>query len=36
LPLVEGVREGGFKHVRDVEEDGLPHRLTRLERRYAQ
>jgi aminoglycoside 6'-N-acetyltransferase len=26
----------GFRHVRDVEEDGLPHRLMRLERRYAQ
>jgi aminoglycoside 6'-N-acetyltransferase len=26
----------GFTHVRDVEEDGLPHRLMRLERRYAQ
>jgi RimJ/RimL family protein N-acetyltransferase len=26
----------GFEHVRDVEEDGLPHRLMRLERRYAQ
>jgi aminoglycoside 6'-N-acetyltransferase len=25
-----------FTHVRDVEEDGLPHRLMRLERRYAQ
>ena len=28
--------KAGFKHVRDVEEDGLPHRLMRLERRYAQ
>jgi aminoglycoside 6'-N-acetyltransferase len=26
----------GFRHVRDVEEDGRPHRLMRLERRYAQ
>ena len=26
----------GFAHVRDVEKDGLPHRLMRLERRYAQ
>jgi len=26
----------GFEYVRDVEEDGLPHRLMRLERRYAQ
>jgi RimJ/RimL family protein N-acetyltransferase len=26
----------GFRHARDVEEDGLPHRLMRLERRYAQ
>jgi aminoglycoside 6'-N-acetyltransferase len=26
----------GFEHVRDVEEDGLPHRLMRLDRRYAQ
>ena len=25
-----------FRHVRDVEEDGLPHRLMRLERSYAQ
>jgi RimJ/RimL family protein N-acetyltransferase len=28
--------KAGFKHVRDVEEDGLRHRLMRLERRYAQ
>jgi len=28
--------KAGFMHVRDVEEDGLPHRLMRLERRYAQ
>jgi aminoglycoside 6'-N-acetyltransferase len=28
--------KAGFHHVRDVEEDGLPHRLMRLERRYAQ
>ena len=28
--------KAGFRHVRDVEEDGLPHRLMRLERRYAQ
>jgi len=28
--------KAGFTHVRDVEEDGLPHRLMRLERRYAQ
>jgi aminoglycoside 6'-N-acetyltransferase len=28
--------KAGFEHVRDVEEDGLPHRLMRLERRYAQ
>jgi aminoglycoside 6'-N-acetyltransferase len=28
--------QAGFRHVRDVEEDGLPHRLMRLERRYAQ
>jgi aminoglycoside 6'-N-acetyltransferase len=28
--------KAGFQHVRDVEEDGLPHRLMRLERRYAQ
>ncbi|HEY7018305.1 MAG TPA: GNAT family N-acetyltransferase [Gaiellaceae bacterium] len=27
--------KAGFRHVRDVEEDGLPHRLMRLERRYA-
>jgi aminoglycoside 6'-N-acetyltransferase len=26
--------KAGFTHVRDVEEDGLPHRLMRLERRY--
>jgi aminoglycoside 6'-N-acetyltransferase len=25
--------KAGFRHVRDVEEDGLPHRLMRLERR---
>jgi aminoglycoside 6'-N-acetyltransferase len=28
--------KAGFHHVRDVEEDGLPHRLMRLERGYAQ
>jgi aminoglycoside 6'-N-acetyltransferase len=28
--------KAGFRHVRDVDEDGLPHRLMRLERRYAQ
>ena len=28
--------KAGFRHVRDVEEDGLPHRLMRLERGYAQ
>lgn len=28
--------KAGFRHVRDVEEDGLPHRLMQLERRYAQ
>jgi aminoglycoside 6'-N-acetyltransferase len=28
--------KAGFRHVRDVEEDGLPHRLLRLDRRYAQ
>ena len=28
--------KAGFRHVRDLEEDGLPHRLMRLERRYAQ
>jgi aminoglycoside 6'-N-acetyltransferase len=24
--------KAGFRHVRDVEEDGLPHRLLRLDR----
>jgi RimJ/RimL family protein N-acetyltransferase len=28
--------KAGFRYVRDIEEDGLPHRLMRLERRYAQ
>jgi aminoglycoside 6'-N-acetyltransferase len=28
--------KAGFRHVRDVEEDGVPHRLMRLDRRYAQ
>jgi len=28
--------KAGFRHVRDVEEDGVPHRLLRLDRRYAQ
>jgi RimJ/RimL family protein N-acetyltransferase len=28
--------KAGFRHVRDVEEDGAPHRLLRLDRRYAQ
>jgi aminoglycoside 6'-N-acetyltransferase len=27
--------KAGFRHVRDVVEDGLPHRLMRLDRRYA-
>ena len=27
--------KAGFRHARDVEEDGLPHRLMRLERGYA-
>ena len=26
--------KAGFRYVRDVEEDGLPHRLMRLDRRY--
>ncbi len=28
--------KAGFRHVRVVEEDGVPHRLLRLDRRYAQ
>ena len=28
--------KAGFRHVEDVEEEGLRHRLMRLERRYAQ
>jgi aminoglycoside 6'-N-acetyltransferase len=28
--------KAGFRHVRDVDEDGIPHRLLRLDRRYAQ
>jgi aminoglycoside 6'-N-acetyltransferase len=28
--------KAGFRHVRDVEEDGFPHRLMRLARGYAQ
>jgi len=28
--------KAGFRHERDVVEDGVPHRLMRLERRYAQ
>ena len=27
--------KAGFRHVRDVEENGRPHRLMRLDRRYA-
>jgi aminoglycoside 6'-N-acetyltransferase len=27
--------KAGFRRVRDVEEEGLPHRLMRLDRRYA-
>jgi aminoglycoside 6'-N-acetyltransferase len=27
--------KAGFRYVRDVEEDGRPHRLMRLDRRYA-
>jgi hypothetical protein len=30
--LVTRIREAGFRHVRDVEEDGLPHRLMRHDR----
>jgi RimJ/RimL family protein N-acetyltransferase len=28
--------KAGFRYVRDVEENGRPHRLMRLDRRYAQ
>jgi aminoglycoside 6'-N-acetyltransferase len=28
--------KAGFRYVRDVEEDGRPHRLLRLDRRYPQ
>jgi aminoglycoside 6'-N-acetyltransferase len=28
--------KAGFRHVRDVEEEGRPHRLMRLDRGYAQ
>jgi aminoglycoside 6'-N-acetyltransferase len=28
--------KAGFRHVGEVEEQGVPHRLMRLERRYAQ
>lgn len=28
--------KAGFRHMRDVEEDGRPHRLMRLDRGYAQ
>jgi aminoglycoside 6'-N-acetyltransferase len=28
--------KAGFEYVRDVEEEGRPHRLMRLDRRYAQ
>ena len=28
--------KAGFRYARDVEEDGRPHRLMRLDRRYAQ
>jgi RimJ/RimL family protein N-acetyltransferase len=31
-----GFEKAGFRHVRDAEEDGLPHRLSQLDRRYAQ
>ena len=34
-PLEIAFEKASFRHVRDVEEDGLPHRLMRLERRYA-
>ena len=27
--------KAGFRYIRDVEEDGRPHRLMRLDRRYA-
>jgi aminoglycoside 6'-N-acetyltransferase len=30
------LEKAGFRHVADVVEDGLPHRLMRLDRRYAQ
>jgi aminoglycoside 6'-N-acetyltransferase len=28
--------KAGFTYIRDVEEEGRPHRLMRLDRRYAQ
>jgi len=28
--------KAGFRYVRDIEEEGRPHRLMRLDRRYAQ
>src|SRR4029079_10280171 len=34
--LWRAIEEAGFRPVRDVEEDGRPHRLMRLDRRYAQ
>jgi aminoglycoside 6'-N-acetyltransferase len=35
-PSWRAFEKAGFRHVRDVVEDGLPHRFMRLDRRYAQ
>jgi aminoglycoside 6'-N-acetyltransferase len=35
-PSWRAFEKAGFSYVRDVEEDGRPHRLMRLDRRYAQ
>jgi aminoglycoside 6'-N-acetyltransferase len=35
-PSWRAFEKAGFRYVRDVEEEGRPHRLMRLDRRYAQ
>ncbi len=35
ISSIRTCEKAGFRHVRDVDEDGVPHRLMRLERRYA-
>jgi hypothetical protein len=36
LPLLRDWLQPGYRYMRDVEEGGVPHRLMRFDRRYAQ